>query len=1561
MDEPRKTIIATLKAVRLGQLTAEQAVAILKLAGVDPGEMLTELHAHLPPQVASTQNPFKDDADEDERLTALLSDGDRVARAVSVFEPAEAGDSSPMSLEFPEEAPQSGISLDTRTLLSLEGGGGGGPGGAAPIRSRLVQDAARYEIKREFARGGMGRILLSRDLDVGRDVALKELLPELVGGGTRVGTRAMGSAGGAETDETGERFLREAKVTGQLEHPNIVPVYEIGERDDSSVYYTMKYVRGKTMAARLREIRKDEKLSDEQKNQERLKLLDAFVAMCNAIAFAHSRGVIHRDIKPENVMLGDFGETMLLDWGLARVKNQKDFAVKNRPKERNISDSLRESADASKTQDGYIIGTPAYMPPEQGRGDQEEVDEMSDIYSLGSVLYEILAGTPPYEGPTAGLVLQAMLTSPPAPIQGKNRFAPRELVAVCEKAMARDKKDRFRSAMEFSLQVQAFREGRSLSVYQYSARELLARYVKRHKATVAVIAIGALLVLAGGIYAAGTLLNETVLAQAARRGAEEARDTAALALEAAQREKQRERELTVAAQKRREQELRERAHTIKALRKTSEGIRLGPLSDDARERVARYESSAEGRSLGAAELRENQVLLASLVGYISAKENLLALLSGADTAALPEAAGIDVLADARELERIRILTAKLAVYSGDFALSVYILGGVSSGENQREKQAVLDAGKRQLGVHRAAVEAALADVAAGLQRPERPKDAPALADYVNQLAALRDSQTVTLLSQALAPMQARAEAGNNEWTAAEHDTVRLVLRVLGRIDLPSESVPVLARFLPVIKEPELLVECGLALCETRSPEAFEPLAEIGRYRFNYIWENVEKKFALVPLPLSALKPATATEFHKRSLARRARGDFEGAIADCTSGLALDPKQDLLLIARSFARRAKGDFEGALQDLSAAIDMNSSQLARALVARGNCLRQMGDIDRAMADFTRSVDLDPRNPTPYIARGLCRRDGGDLNGALADFSVALDFDSRRAQTWTYRGEAKSYLGDLSGAIDDFTRAISCNPEFAEAFTLRGMLERNRGRFSESIHDLTHASRLNPGDPRNYAWRAQSEFGNDDLVGAINSCTRAIELDSNAWQAWYYRGITHLQLDQRRKSASITQTTGPQPALDEQAKTAALRAAVADISRAHECNPVDFLVPLILGDSLAQLGDRYFEIGNTQAARVAWQKSIDVLSNLKRRNPYGAHYYNNPLSLAKAEQGIVSARARLNAGQDAVTALDLIGRAGARAALSTDAAPEQRVALLRQSMADLEKVRSMLGAAEASKLKEELAELKWQVLRALAAGGFCLDALALFAELDNPQIAAAGLYDAACASARLAGQYEAALVQRLGDSEAHRNELEYAINAQPAAARNTERDARLNVSAALLKRAYEAGFGDVGQALRDPDLARVRADARWPDLVAQLNEIVKNSNGAVAARSEGVVVANAVLSSSLADKAGIKEHDVIWSVNGNRVIDLVSIKNALLLGKPGESLTLVLRRYKFDAEGNFALKLGADGKPLRDATGYAQWEFDERQLTLKRGTVKSLGFMAPGSITGIGIGVVPAPPKG
>ena len=164
----------------------------------------------------------------------------------------------------------------------------------------------------EIGRGGIGRVLIAHDEHIGRDVAVKELLDS--GKGSFAQSNAV-----SRTTAAAARFLREARVTGQLEHPNIVPVYEVGQRADGTYYYAMRLVRGRTMGEALRGC-------DGLRN--RLELLPPYVSLCNAVAFAHSRGVIHRDIKPDNVMLGAFGETVVLDWGLAKVRGKKDFRGK---------------------------------------------------------------------------------------------------------------------------------------------------------------------------------------------------------------------------------------------------------------------------------------------------------------------------------------------------------------------------------------------------------------------------------------------------------------------------------------------------------------------------------------------------------------------------------------------------------------------------------------------------------------------------------------------------------------------------------------------------------------------------------------------------------------------------------------------------------------------------------------------------------------------------------------------------------------------------------------------------------------------------------------------------------------------------------------------------------------------------------------------------------------------------------------------------------------------------------------------------------------------------------
>ena len=245
------------------------------------------------------------------------------------------------------------------------------------------RDSLRYTLTRLHAEGGLGKIWIAHDTDLNRDVALKEI-----------------KASTTPNPESWHRFLKEAQITGQLEHPNIVPVYELARRkEDDQPFYTMRFLRGQSFRDAIAEFHRRRAGKPADRLELQRQLLEPFIKVCEAVGYAHARGVIHRDLKPENVVLGGHGEVVVLDWGLAKVVGETDDSGRT-AKEPEISLSAEAQTEPTVGQ----VGTPAYMAPEQVEADIDLIDTRTDIYGLGGILFEIFTAHPPVTGASVGEV-----------------------------------------------------------------------------------------------------------------------------------------------------------------------------------------------------------------------------------------------------------------------------------------------------------------------------------------------------------------------------------------------------------------------------------------------------------------------------------------------------------------------------------------------------------------------------------------------------------------------------------------------------------------------------------------------------------------------------------------------------------------------------------------------------------------------------------------------------------------------------------------------------------------------------------------------------------------------------------------------------------------------------------------------------------------------------------------------------------------------------------------------------------------------------------------------------
>ncbi len=321
-------------------------------------------------------------------------------------------------------------------------------------------ESTRYRLGQRIGQGGMAFVYEAYDTNLDRSVAVKSLRPEM-----------------AEDRTVRERFIYEAMLLGAMDHPGMVPIFEIGELDGAGLFYSMKRIQGRTLRQML-----DSRPTKRFDRCEVAGLLSIFGKVCQTVAYAHSRGIVHRDIKPENVMVDEYGVVLVLDWGLSKKIDEREI-----------------SQGITATQTGIIKGTPAYMSPEQAEGRTHEIDFRTDVFSLGIILYEILCGHLPFPGKTrTEVLLQIAEHQPPSP-RRRRRSASPVLSAICMKALQKAPERRYSTARELSEDLERFSRSQETSAYRRKFWERLFAWAGRRPAAATALAIFMSLALFGSL------------------------------------------------------------------------------------------------------------------------------------------------------------------------------------------------------------------------------------------------------------------------------------------------------------------------------------------------------------------------------------------------------------------------------------------------------------------------------------------------------------------------------------------------------------------------------------------------------------------------------------------------------------------------------------------------------------------------------------------------------------------------------------------------------------------------------------------------------------------------------------------------------------------------------------------------------------------------------------------------------------------------------------------------------------------------------------------------------
>jgi tetratricopeptide (TPR) repeat protein len=927
---------------------------------------------------------------------------------------------------------------------------------------------------REIASGGMGVVYAAHDPTFDRELAIKVMSP----------------------DQDAARFVLEAKVTARLPHPGVPPVYDLGTLPDGRPYLTMKLIRGRTLADELKAARPDLP-----------RLLDVFERICLTVGFAHSKGIVHRDLKPSNVMVGNFGEVQVMDWGLAKELRNADcgMQIEDGPTASGSSNSQSAIRDPQfpETVAGEVKGTPAYMAPEQARG--EPVDARADVFALGSILAVILTGKPPFSGDTVrDIVLRAARADLGACFSALSACgADPGLLSVAQRCLAPDPAGRFASGEDVAEAVAAYRAG---------VTERL-RTAERDRAAAE---------------ARATEEKNTRREVEARIGAERAH--------AAAERKRRRAQLVVAAavlalwaggaafvwwqdkQTAERRLLSERTEaewqlTNERARAESERVRAdtarmaGELDAEKRNKVEQARQGVRSGLVLATDLRKQFRFKQA----DSALAQALTLTRG----------GAPELAD--EVERARRdLVLVVALDGIRYRKWVWITEG--GGRGRLNTKSAPPAYRRTFAEH--GLDLTSLPPADAARRLVASAVCAELVTAVDDWALYEPD---TDLRDHLLEIARTADPG--PWTGRLRDPAvwrdrRALVQLAGSADPATIPPALLGVLTELMKRNRLNPVPFLLAARTRYPADFELAFALGQ------WHAANSKTGEQIGPYEAaraLRPDNPTVWSNLGVALANRGDFAGELAAVREAVRLDPLEATARNNLAVALRGRGDLNGAVREFKVALRLNPEfavpydglgiiqalkddrdgaielfreavrldpNFARAHNNLGKALGDSGDPAEAIASYKRAIEADDGYAMAWGNLGAMLQRKGDPEGALRAFREAVRLDPRFALAHSNLGALLEATGDLDGALEAFREAARADPKMASAHCSLASLYRKRKRYPESVESARAAIRADPKLADGYGHLGLALQGLGDIPGARAALTEAERLNAKRW---------------------------------------------------------------------------------------------------------------------------------------------------------------------------------------------------------------------------------------------------------------------------------------------------------------------------------------------------------------------------------------------------------------------------------------------------------------------------------